>query len=97
MSCLSCFRTTRKQPAEDPLLAAAAAAQTSGLTQPYTASKMTTTPPPIPELQRVLLLHAPKQPYHVTHDYAVPTFIHDRELLVQTRAISLNPIDWKSP
>ncbi|CAK7238470.1 hypothetical protein SEUCBS140593_010721 [Sporothrix eucalyptigena] len=51
----------------------------------------------LPSSQRVLLLHAPKQPYHVTHDYAVPVFVHSRELLVRTRAIGLNPIDWKAP
>ncbi|CAK7221285.1 hypothetical protein SCUCBS95973_004442 [Sporothrix curviconia] len=53
--------------------------------------------PAVPSSQRVLLLHAPKQPYHVTHDYAVPALAHGRELLVRTRAIGLNPIDWKAP
>ncbi|CAK7221363.1 hypothetical protein SBRCBS47491_004503 [Sporothrix bragantina] len=53
--------------------------------------------PAVPSSQRVLLLHAPKQPYHVTHDYAVPALVHGRELLVRTRVIGLNPIDWKAP
>ncbi|KJR89785.1 uncharacterized protein SPSK_06171 [Sporothrix schenckii 1099-18] len=51
----------------------------------------------IPPSQRVLLLHGPRQPYHVTHDYAVPQLHHDREILVRTAVIGLNPIDWKSP
>ncbi len=51
----------------------------------------------VPNSQIVLLLHAPKQPYRVTAGFAVPSFVHDRELLVKTRAISLNPIDWKAP
>lgn len=52
---------------------------------------------PLPPSQRVLLLHGPRQPYHVTHDYAVPDLHHDREILVRTAVIGLNPIDWKAP
>ncbi|KAJ9145401.1 Zinc-binding dehydrogenase [Pleurostoma richardsiae] len=53
--------------------------------------------PEVPETQTVLLLHAPKERYQVTQDFPVPEFSHDRELLVRTRAIGLNPIDWKAP
>lgn len=57
----------------------------------------TTHPHTLPPSQRVLLLHGPRQPYHVTHDYAVPDLHHDREILVRTAVIGLNPIDWKAP
>ncbi|CAK7265226.1 hypothetical protein SEPCBS57363_001473 [Sporothrix epigloea] len=51
----------------------------------------------VPPSQQVLLLHAPKEPYHLTKDYSVPAIVHGRELLVRTHAIGLNPIDWKAP
>ncbi|KAK3302807.1 chaperonin 10-like protein [Chaetomium strumarium] len=51
----------------------------------------------IPETQTVLLLHAPRQPYQLTTSYPVPQVKGIREVLVRTRAIGLNPIDWKAP
>lgn len=50
-----------------------------------------------PEKQSALLLHAIRQPYEVTEDYAVPEIQNDAELLVKVKAAGLNPIDWKSP
>lgn len=58
-------------------------------------------PPPtttvVPDTQTILLLYAPKQPYQVVEDYAVPKLHSDDEVLVRTRTIGLNPIDWKAP
>ncbi|KAK7216844.1 hypothetical protein V2G26_004847 [Clonostachys chloroleuca] len=51
----------------------------------------------IPDTQAAVLLHAPKQPYQLTSDHPVPELLHENEILVRTRAIGLNPIDWKSP
>ncbi|CAK7562983.1 MAG: hypothetical protein SEPTF4163_000839 [Sporothrix epigloea] len=51
----------------------------------------------VPPSQQVLLLHAPKEPYRLTKNYSIPAIVRDRELLVRTRAIGLNPIDWKAP
>jgi hypothetical protein len=53
--------------------------------------------PVIPEAQTVLLLHSPKQPYRVTENYPVPRRQNDQEVLIQCKAIGLNPIDWKAP
>ncbi|KAI1289071.1 quinone oxidoreductase [Xylaria venustula] len=47
--------------------------------------------------QTVLLLHAPKQSYQVSEDYATPRIDNGSELLVRTQVIGLNPIDWKAP
>lgn len=51
----------------------------------------------VPESQTVLLLHAPKQSYEVTPDYAVPRLENKDELLAKVHVIGLNPIDWKAP
>ncbi|KAH8172491.1 alcohol dehydrogenase GroES-like domain-containing protein [Sarocladium implicatum] len=51
----------------------------------------------IPEKQNGLLLHGVRQPYQLTADHAVPQIQSDRELLVKTAVIGLNPIDWKAP
>lgn len=51
----------------------------------------------VPETQKILLLYAPKQPYQVVENYAVPKLQSDDEVLVRTRTIGLNPIDWKAP
>ncbi|KAK0649678.1 chaperonin 10-like protein [Cercophora newfieldiana] len=50
-----------------------------------------------PETQKVLLLHAARQPYQLTEDYPVPQVEGDHEVLVRAQAIGLNPIDWKAP
>lgn len=58
---------------------------------------MTSTTIPVPETQKILLLYGPRQPYQVVEDYAVPKLQSDDEVLVRTRTIGLNPIDWKAP
>ncbi|KAL2166098.1 hypothetical protein VTG60DRAFT_3306 [Thermothelomyces hinnuleus] len=55
------------------------------------------TPPITPETQTVLLLHAARQPYELTENYPVSDLRDDHEVLVRTRAIGLNPVDWKAP
>jgi hypothetical protein len=47
--------------------------------------------------QQVLLLHAPKQKYVLTDDYAIPELKNEEELLIKVQYIGLNPIDWKAP
>ena len=51
----------------------------------------------LPKTQSALLLHAIRQPYSVTGDYAIPALRDDTELLVKVEAVGLNPIDWKAP
>lgn len=50
-----------------------------------------------PSSQTALLLHAPRQAYHVEHTYPTPLLQKESEVLVRTRVIGLNPIDWKAP
>lgn len=68
--------------------------------RPVTAEEPSPEQPQIPvtpKSQTVLLLHGPRQPYQLTESYPVPQPRGDRELLVKTRTIGLNPVDWKSP
>ena len=58
------------------------------------ADKPSTVPP---ETQKVLLLHAVRQPYQLTENYPVPKLESAHEVLVRAQAIGLNPIDWKAP
>ena len=51
---------------------------------------------PLPSAQEVLLLRGPRQDYELVRDYPVHSIGVD-EVLVETRAIGLNPIDWKAP
>lgn len=51
----------------------------------------------VPDTQKILLLYGPRQPYKVVENYAVPKLLSDDEVLVRTRTIGLNPIDWKAP
>ncbi|KUI64322.1 hypothetical protein VM1G_11124 [Cytospora mali] len=51
----------------------------------------------VPDTQTILLLYGPKQPYKLVEDYPVPKIQSESEVLVKTRAIGLNPIDWKAP
>ncbi|KAK2010671.1 alcohol dehydrogenase GroES-like domain-containing protein [Colletotrichum eremochloae] len=51
----------------------------------------------IPQTQTVLILHAAKQPYETIDGYEVPEIRGEREVLVKTEHIGLNPIDWKAP
>jgi len=71
--------------------------QTQTHTQPQEEPEPEPEPLPTPETQTVLLLHAAKQPYELTDNYAVPQLEGDHEVLVRTQAIGLNPIDWKAP
>lgn len=57
----------------------------------------TMSPITVPETQNVLLLYGPRQPYELVEDYPVPKIQTDSEILVKTRTIGLNPIDWKAP
>lgn len=47
--------------------------------------------------QTALLLHAPKQPYQLSNDHAVPEVDEESEILIRTQVIGLNPLDWKAP
>lgn len=51
----------------------------------------------VPESQTVLLLKGPRQPYDLVKHYPTPELQTGSEVLVKTRAIGLNPIDWKAP
>lgn len=47
--------------------------------------------------QNALLLHAIKEKYTLVTDHAVPSILHQDEILIEVFAIGLNPIDWKAP
>uniref|UniRef100_A0A093UUL9 Zinc-type alcohol dehydrogenase-like protein C2E1P3.01 n=1 Tax=Talaromyces marneffei PM1 TaxID=1077442 RepID=A0A093UUL9_TALMA len=47
--------------------------------------------------QNALLLHAIKEKYTLVTDHAVPSILHQDEILIEVSAIGLNPIDWKAP
>lgn len=51
----------------------------------------------IPRTQSALLLHGAKQDYELIDNHPVPEVERDSEILVENRAIGLNPIDWKAP
>jgi hypothetical protein len=50
----------------------------------------------LPFQQDVALLHAARQRLVLTQAYPVPIPSTDDELVVEIRAIGLNPVDWKS-
>jgi hypothetical protein len=50
----------------------------------------------LPFQQNVALLHAARQRLILTRAYPVPVPNTDDELIVEIRAIGLNPVDWKS-
>lgn len=54
-------------------------------------------PVAVPESQTILLLKGPRQPYELVEGYPIPELNARSEVLVKTRAIGLNPIDWKAP
>lgn len=62
-----------------------------------TGTPTSMTPVTVPQTQTILLLYGPKQPYTLVRDYPVPKLQAESEVLVKTRAIGLNPIDWKAP
>ena len=43
----------------------------------------------------VLLLHGPGKRYSLERSQEIPDLHDDREILVQSLAIGLNPVDWK--
>jgi hypothetical protein len=45
--------------------------------------------------QDLLLLHGPRQKYTLERAHEIPELRGDDEILVQTLAIGLNPVDWK--
>ena len=47
--------------------------------------------------QDLLLLHGPRQKYTLERAKEIPELRGDDEILVQTLAIGLNPVDWKLP
>jgi hypothetical protein len=47
--------------------------------------------------QNALILHAVKEKYTLVTDHAVPSILHQDEILIEVSAIGLNPIDWKAP
>jgi hypothetical protein len=47
--------------------------------------------------QNALLLNAIKEKYTLVTDHAVPSILHQDEILIEVSAIGLNPIDWKAP
>ncbi|OQV06542.1 Alcohol dehydrogenase GroES-like domain-containing protein [Cladophialophora immunda] len=47
--------------------------------------------------QNALFLYALKEKYTLVNDHAIPSIIHDEEILIKVTAIGLNPIDWKGP
>ena len=50
----------------------------------------------IPFEQNIALLYAARQPLTLTPGYSVPTPKTDDEIVIEIRAIGLNPVDWKS-
>lgn len=52
---------------------------------------------PTPNKQNILLLHAAKQDYEHTEEAPVPQIQSENDVLLQTKVIGLNPIDWKGP
>jgi hypothetical protein len=69
-----------------------------GLTDPSDAiSPVRMAPIVVPESQAVLLLRGPRQSYELVEHYPTPELHAGSEVLVKTRAIGLNPIDWKAP
>ncbi|KAJ6064335.1 hypothetical protein N7499_013015 [Penicillium canescens] len=47
--------------------------------------------------QSVLLLKGAREQYSLVNDHAIPSVLHQGEILVKVLAIGLNPIDWKGP
>lgn len=80
------FSTRRKRTSKTPPALA-----------PSAAHKPAMAPITVPDTQSILLLYGPRQPYQLVEQYPVPQLKNEREVLVRTRAIGLNPIDWKAP
>lgn len=50
---------------------------------------------PLPPFNTALLVVAKGQ-YEIRESYPFPSLEHDEEVIIRTRAVGLNPIDWKS-
>ncbi|UZP40325.1 hypothetical protein NXS19_008141 [Fusarium pseudograminearum] len=51
----------------------------------------------VPTTQKAVLLYGAQQPYQLVEDYPVPADLQSDEVLIETRAVGLNPIDWRGP
>lgn len=51
----------------------------------------------VPTTQKAVLLYGAHQPYQLVEDYPVPTDLQSDEVLIENRAVGLNPIDWRGP
>ncbi|GKU22416.1 unnamed protein product [Fusarium langsethiae] len=51
----------------------------------------------IPTTQQAVLLYGAHQPYQLVEDYPVPADLQSDEVLIENRAVGLNPIDWRGP
>ncbi|RDW67423.1 zinc-binding alcohol dehydrogenase family protein [Aspergillus mulundensis] len=65
--------------------------------QAQTHTQVRVQPQPPSLTQRALLVHAPQQPYTLVTNHAIPSILHQDEILIKTLAIGLNPVDWKGP
>ncbi|KAJ4011043.1 hypothetical protein NW752_007419 [Fusarium irregulare] len=67
-------------------------------------SQSTPTPPKkaeddyiVPTTQRAVLLYGAHQPYELVEGHPVPADLQSDEVLIENRAVGLNPIDWRGP
>lgn len=64
--------------------------------KPLEEEKTITSGTPVtPRVNRALAVVA-KREYAIVEDYPYPSISHDREVIISSRAVGLNPIDWKS-
>ena len=67
-------------------------------------SQSTPTPPKkaeddyiVPTTQKAVLLFGVHQAYQLIEDHPVPAELQNDEVLLENRAVGLNPIDWRGP
>ncbi|GKU07661.1 unnamed protein product, partial [Fusarium langsethiae] len=51
----------------------------------------------VPTTQQAVLLYGAHQPYRLVEDHPVPADLQSDEVLIENRAVGLNPIDWRGP
>ncbi|RBR26046.1 uncharacterized protein FIESC28_01074 [Fusarium coffeatum] len=51
----------------------------------------------VPTTQEAVLLYGAHQPYKLVEDHPVPADLESDEVLIENRAVGLNPIDWRGP
>ncbi|EKJ71728.1 hypothetical protein FPSE_08174 [Fusarium pseudograminearum CS3096] len=51
----------------------------------------------VPTTQKAVLLYGAHQPYQLVENYPVPADLQSDEVLIENRAVGLNPIDWRGP